>query len=375
LTFFTRQFVKEILFFFKKLNNLHYRLNYLFKNKHSIKSLIIFTCLFVLWGSVCWWLFYSIIYGKNEFKSSEDIQYILLPGKNADQVINELAELKVIENKIFFKLLIKFSGKEGNLIAGRYIFKNGVRNIEILNMLTNRNLLQYEKFTVYEGATLRYIGKLVETKLKLSSEKFLSECKNDSLLNILGLKGKVETLEGFLFPETYFLPLDITESGVVKILFNEFIKKVYTNPEISDQLQRKNKNLLDIIIIASIIQGETTDKDEMPVIAGVYYNRLKKGMKLEADPTVQYVIPDGPKQRLTFNDLKYDSPYNTYKHYGLPPAPINNPGLDAIKAALNPQEHNYYFFVTIGQGKHKFSETYEEHLKVIDRIKNSGEKK
>lgn len=357
--------------FFKKINNIYNGFSSTFKRKPLIKSLLVLICFFVLWGSVSWWLFYSIVYGKNEFKELGEVQYILLPGKNAEQVINELVELKVIQNKMFFKLLVKFSGKEGNLISGRYVFKSGVRNIDILNMLTDKNLLHYEKFTVYEGATLKYIGKLVETKLKLSSEKFFAECKNDSLLNILGLKGRVETLEGFLFPETYFLPLDITESGLVKILFNEFLKRVYNNPEIENNLQSKNKNLLEIIILASIIQGETTEKDEMPIIAGVYYNRLKKGMKLEADPTVQYIIPDGPKQQLTFQDLKYDSPYNTYRYYGLPPAPINNPGFDAIKAALNPQEHNYYFFVANGKGKHKFSETYEEHLKAIKEIRKN----
>ena len=372
MSFLTKRLTGKVLEFFKKSGDIHNRFSLVFKRNPLTKSLLILICFFVLWGSVSWWLFYSIVYGKNEFKELEEIQYILLPGKNADQVINELVELKVIQHKIFFKLLVKFSGKEGNLISGKYVFRSGIRNIDVLHMLTDKNLLKYEKFTVYEGATLKYIGKLVETKLKLSSEKFLSECKNDSLLNILGLKGKVETLEGFLFPETYFLPLDITESGLVTILFNEFLKRVYNNIEIKNGLQSKNKNLLEIITLASIIQGETTEKDEMPIIAGVYYNRLKKGMKLEADPTVQYVIPDGPKPRLTLQDLKYDSPYNTYRHYGLPPAPINNPGLDAIKAALNPQEHNYYFFVAIGQGRHKFSETYEEHLKTIEEIKKSS---
>jgi UPF0755 protein len=320
-------------------------------------------------------LLYSIVYGKNEFKNVEEIQYILLPGKNADQVINELVELKVIQHKVFFELLVKFSGREGNLIPGKYVFRSGIRNIDVLHMLTDKNLSRYEKFTVYEGATLKYISKLAESKLKLSAERFLSECKNDSLLSIIGLKGQVETLEGFLFPETYFLPFDISEAGLVKILFNEFLKRVYNNTEIKSELQSKNKSLLEIVILASIIQGETTQKEEMPIIAGVYYNRLEKGMKLEADPTVQYVIPEGPKQRLTFQDLKYDSPYNTYKYYGLPPAPINNPGLDAIKAALNPQKHNYYFFVAIGNGKHKFSETYKEHLRTIEEIKKNSSTK
>ena len=121
--------------------------------------------------------------------------------------------------------------------------------------------------------------------------------------------------------------------------------------------------------MASIVEGETRYFPEMKTIAGVYYNRLKKNMRLEADPTVQYSLPDGPKRRLTYSDLKYQSPYNTYLKKGLPPGPINNPGMDAILAALYPEEHKFLYFVAKGDGSHVFAENYEQHKKNVEQYR------
>jgi UPF0755 protein len=127
--------------------------------------------------------------------------------------------------------------------------------------------------------------------------------------------------------------------------------------------------------MASIVNGETNKKDEMARIAGVYYNRLKIGMKLQADPTIQYLQPYGPK-RLSYKDLKINSPFNTYKYSGLPPGPIDNPGKNAILAAVYPEKHHYLYFVADGKGGHKFARTFTEHLKNIqlyrDNLKSSS---
>jgi UPF0755 protein len=123
-----------------------------------------------------------------------------------------------------------------------------------------------------------------------------------------------------------------------------------------------------VLTMASIIDGETNKTEEMPVIAGVYYNRLRIGMRLQADPTVQYLIPGGWK-RLIYDDLNIDSPYNTYKFAGLPPGPINNPGKEAIRAALYPQKHKYIFFVADGNGGHKFAESYTQHLRLVNEYR------
>jgi UPF0755 protein len=136
----------------------------------------------------------------------------------------------------------------------------------------------------------------------------------------------------------------------------------------TDSLKLRAKELgysvHEVLTLASIIEGETKKPEEMPVIAEVYYNRLKRGMKLEADPTIQYLI-EGKWRRLLYKDLRKDNPYNTYMYYGLPPGPINNPGKTAILAALYPAEGDYLFFVADGNGGHKFARTYSEHLKNV----------
>jgi UPF0755 protein len=136
----------------------------------------------------------------------------------------------------------------------------------------------------------------------------------------------------------------------------------------ADSLQRRARQIKmtinEVLTMASIVEGETILDRERPIIAGLYYNRLRRRMKLEADPTIQYIISDGPR-RLLYLDLRTESPYNTYQKYGLPPGPINNPGRKSILAALYPAKHNYLYFVADGTGGHRFARTFEEHLKNV----------
>lgn len=353
------------------LRNLVYHIKYLSYRRLIVYSLIfILTDIFLLWFGT-----YRILYAKHYWDGTQDKKFFIKPGKNLDEILDDMKKEDIIASKFIFKVYVKFSGKENQVLSRRYLFVNGISNSELLNILTDKNMVQMEKFTLIEGLRIKQIAKIAENKLQLSAEKFISETENDSLINLLGLKGKIKNLEGFLFPDTYYLPLDVDEKGLVNIFFNEFRKRVLNNKEIMNSIENENKKLLDVVILASIIQGETNLKDEMPVISGVYYNRLRKRMKLEADPTIQYVLPDGPKPKLKYSDLKIDSPYNTYKYYGLPPGPINNPGLYAIKAAIEPDNNNFLFFVATGNGGHKFTETYTEHLKAVEEYKRNGDKK
>ena len=338
----------------------------IFSGRNFIVTCIAFIILDI---SLIWLISNRVLYAKYYWEGPDEKKMFIKPGKNFDEIIAELKQTDVVRRPLIFKLLVKISGKEDKIISKRYLFKNGISNSELLTLLTDRNMTQTEKFTLFEGIRIKQIAKAVENKLQLSREKFIEETENDSLINILGLRGKINNLEGFLFPDTYYLPLDVDEKKLVEMFFDEFRKRVLNNGEISKSLKKKNSGLLKTLTLASIIQGETRMTVEMPTISGVYHNRLKKRMKLEADPTIQYVLPDGPKVKLKYSDLKIDSPYNTYKYYGLPPGPINNPGLLAIMAALNPEENNFIFFVATGKGGHNFSETYGEHLKKIEEYK------
>lgn len=306
-------------------------------------------------------LFYSRYFWDGEIEKT----FIIEKGKNLDEIVSGLEKDDIISNSFLFKLAVKLTGKENQIIANTYIFINGMNNSELISLLTDKNLNQLIKFSVPEGFTLKRIARLAATKLSLSEKIFIAEASNDSLINILGLKGKIKDLEGFLFPDTYTVSPKITEKKLVNLLFNEFRKNVLDNEDLVLKMNQRKFSLLETITLASIIEGETRLVAEKPTIAGVYLNRLKKGMKLEADPTIQYILPDGPKNRLLYKDLRINSPYNTYLNKGLPPGPINNPGMSSIEAALNPEDHNYIFFVATGEGGHKFSENYEQHKNAI----------
>jgi UPF0755 protein len=342
----------------------------------SYKRLIIYCLVFVTLDIFLMWFgTYRILYAKHYWEGTQEKKFFIRPGKNLDEIIDDLKQNDVLKSRFIFKVYVKLSGKENQIISKRYIFNNGISNSELLNLLTDRNMVQMEKFTLIEGLRIKQIAKITETKLQLSGERFIKETENDSLINMLGLKGKAKNLEGFLFPDTYYLPLDVDEKGLVNILFNEFRKRVLNDNEVISGLKERKNKLLEVITLASIIQGETNVKEEMPTISGVYHNRIRKNMRLEADPTVQYALPDGPKPKLKYSDLKIDSPYNTYRYFGLPPGPINNPGLYAIRAAINPENNNLLFFVATGNGGHKFTETYREHLKAVEEYKKNTEKK
>jgi len=289
-----------------------------------------------------------------------DITLKIKKGDNLRNIAVELEEKQVIENKSIFILTGRFLGYQDEIIPGEYSFPNGLTNLDILKKITDPNSVRYFTMTIPEGMNIRQIGRLLQRQLGLDSAKFVEAAYNDSLTSLLGIDA--DNLEGYLFPDTYrisFSPSGNTEGEIVNMMAANFRKKI--TPEMQEEMEDENLDLKEVVTMASIIEGETRYEPEKKIIAGVYYNRLKKNMKLEADPTVQYAIPDGPKRRLVYSDLKYPSPYNTYLHRGLPPGPINNPGLSSIVAAIEPEDNNYLYFVAKGDGSHRFAETYNEH--------------
>lgn len=363
-----QNFGRKIIDFIKTSFKFIY--NY-FKNfDFSLKNVfILIYAVFVIFIISLLFISYNTYYKKHEIKG--EIRYKITQGKTFNDISEELEEKGIISSAFYFKIAGKLQEKDDKIISRGYIFKSDINNLELLDLLTNPSIDFSIRFTVLEGMRLKQISKLAENKLGLNAEIFLNETKNDSLINILGLKGKINNLEGFLFPDTYKIESGTSEKEIVNLLFNEFRRKIL----VKMNLQNNPKKLLEIITLASIVQGETTLESEMGIIAGVYTNRLSKRMRFEADPTIQYVIPNGPKQRLLKEDLKIESPYNTYKHLGLPPGPINNPGLKAIEAAVKPNKNEFLFFVATGKGGHKFSKTYKEHLIAVEEYRKNVKQK
>lgn len=309
-------------------------------------------------------LFFGVNYlffSKNFRNSNSEVIIKITRGDNLRTVAGRLEQNNVVFNKYSLIILGKIFGYQNNIIPGQYGFGNGLSNIEILKLISDPAITRTVTITIPEGMMIRQIGRLLQRQMMIDSARFVEEAKNDSLLKILDIRAG--NLEGYLFPDTYEVSFGTgnNEREIIRTMFMQFRKKMTL--DIYEEMKKKNLTLAELITMASIIEAETRYEPEKKTIAGVYYNRLKKKMKLEADPTVQYVLPDGPKKRLLFSDLKYPSPYNTYLNKGLPPGPINNPGWSSILAALYPEEHKFLYFAAKGDGSHRFAETFDEHKK------------
>lgn len=218
------------------------------------------------------------------------------------------------------------------------------------------------KVVVAEGATLVRIGELLEHAGLMSKQAFMRAATNPDVAAALGLQGP--TLEGYLFPETYHFSKGIPPGGVINKMVAQF-RSVFS-PAWAERARAMGLSMHQVVTLASIVEKETADPRERPLIAAVFLNRLKRNMRLESDPTVIYGLQsfDG---NLTEKDLRTPTPYNTYRIKGLPPGPICNPGKGAIEAVLFPADESYLYFVSKNDGTHHFSRTLAEHNRMVRR--------
>ncbi len=330
-----------------------------------VKKILIGVLLLILVGIGFSVFSYKNAFEKRNFANKADSKIITIPqGSLLPQISQILADSLILEDKFWFELAVKFSQKAPEFKAGTFHFEQGRTNQELIESLVNGKQVLV-KVTIPEGTTYKQIAKIFEKELGLNFKTFVSICEDSTFLNKFGITQK--NAEGYLLPETYFFPKSLTEEEAVEFLAEEqrkFWKNNYLGETLSQRL-KLSKN--EILTLASIIEGEAIIDSERTTISGVYVNRLEKGIKLQADPTIQYILPDAPK-RLLYKDLEIDSPYNTYLYKGLPPAPINNPGKNSILAALNPKEIPFIYFVATGDGGHTFTKTLKEHLKAKEKF-------
>ncbi|MCD6233923.1 MAG: endolytic transglycosylase MltG [Candidatus Marinimicrobia bacterium] len=272
------------------------------------------------------------------------------------QIADSLIQRGLIESRRRFYWSARLKGKTNELQAGAYRVPGGLTYGKLVNFLSAAQPLQI-RVTIPEGFEFEETAALLSRHFSFSQEDFLAYKDSATLFN---LPFDVTSMEGLLFPETYDFYENATPREIISRLIRQFLIEV--DDSLRQVIRQKGQTVEEIITLASIIQGEAMIHDEMPVIASVYYNRIKRGMKLQADPTIQYIVP-GPKIRLHQRHLEIDSPYNTYLYRGLPPGPVNSPGRDAILAAVFPDTTNYLYFVARGDGSHVFSRTHREHLR------------
>ncbi len=289
---------------------------------------------------------------------------VLEKGESLKSFLKKLDKKGVKVNPFIFRLYLKLTGHSKDLKAGEYMISTG-HSIKTLTETLVKGKIYLRRVVIWEGLDMFDIAHLMVRAGILSREEdFLNAATNPLLLKKMKVPGK--TAEGFLFPETYRFPRNSPPQRVVEKMIYTFWDRV--PPTLEAKCREMGFTLYDAVILASIIQKETFVKDEMPLISAVYHNRLKRGMRLQADPTVIYAIKltyGREKLPLSKKDLALNSPYNTYRHQGLPPGPICNPGLDAIKAAVNPAHVNYLYFVSKGDGTHHFSRTLAEHNSAV----------
>jgi len=293
-------------------------------------------------------------------------QIIIIEDGTSVPDIAELLENKgIIKHKVCFLVWSRLKGYSHRIKSGEYNLSPVMSPARILHVLT-RGLIVLHPVTFPEGYSAEQIAATLAQKIKMDKMVFLSLVRDPAILKKYNIPGA--SLEGYLYPDTYQFGRKQSPQSVIDTMVGRFNEAVSS---LKQRLAQSGMTLDKVVTLASIVEKETGSAKERPIIANVFLNRIKKGMRLESDPTVIYGIRNFNGD-LTRDDLKRYSPYNTYVIEGLPPGPISNPGLDSIKAVLYPAGTDYLYFVSKNNGTHYFSRTLEEHNRAVATYQRAG---
>lgn len=334
--------------------------------------------LWIVLGILCVLLFVAIYFGVTMFSEynskgvleGETITIEIEQGEGTWDIAEKLKEAGLIRYQSVFYLKARNMGATSKLRYGTFeIYKEAGLEAIIESLVSGGAKKEENMFTVPEGYTIEQIAVKLEEEGFCSESEFLQAVEQDYdywFLESIPADADVRyRLQGFLYPETYAIADDMTAEDIVVTMLEQF-GNMYTK-EMEAKATALGKTTYEVVIEASIIERETSVDSEKVMIAGVIKNRLEDGMKLQIDPTFLYPITEGLYNitDVTYEHTQYDSPYNTYKYTGLPPGPIANPALSSLEAAINPADHDYFFYHTDtdkNDGSHLFTKTYQEHL-------------
>lgn len=277
------------------------------------------------------------------------------------KIAKQLKEEAIITHEVKFYFLSRFQGNLNQIKAGEYLLYTNMKPLEVLDTLVSGRTYLY-RATIPEGYNMYEIAKILSSIPLVSEQEFLSKAQDPFLLRDLNIDGP--SVEGYLFPETYFFSKPVTSEMIIRTMVKRFNEN-YTD-EIQFKAQKLGLTRKKVVILASIIEKETGLAEERRLISAVFHNRLRINMKLQSDPTVIYGIKNF-NGNLTKKHLLTPSPYNTYTLYGLPYGPVANPGKETLEATVNPASANYLYFVSRNDGSHIFSTTYKDHLKAVQQ--------
>lgn len=295
-------------------------------------------------------------------QSTMKITVEIAAGRNFADICRELKNKGVIKYAWALDALGRFRKADTKISAGEYELSPAMDPRSILHKLISGDVIK-RQITVKEGFTIKDIARALETAGIIKAEDFEREASDPRLLSKAGISAA--SFEGYLFPETYFFSRPVSAQTIIWTMLEEGER--HWPREFTEKAEKMRLSRHEVLTLASIIEKESGNVDEQPLISSVFHNRLSQVMKLQSDPTVIYGLPNF-NGNLTKEDLQNPHPYNTYVNFGLPPGPIANPGLSAIKAALFPKQTTFLFFVADGSGKHVFSTTLAEHNEAVARF-------
>ena len=288
----------------------------------------------------------QMIYSPKDFNSDEEVLFKISNGEGGKEIAQNLEKHDLIKSDFLFKLYAVLQGGSKKLQAGTYLLSPSMSVAKIFKKIVSGDALK-EKITIIEGWNLRDIAWYFENKAMFQAEELLE--LSETFEN---------KLEGYLFPDTYFIDKDTALGDIVRIMLDNFDKKV--SPELRQEIENQGKSISQIITMASLLEKEVRDYQDKQIVSGVLWKRMKIGMPLQVDATISY-ITHKKTSKISKAETQIDSPYNTYIYRGLPRGPICNPGLDSIKAAVYPEESDYWYYLSSLEGETIFSKTLEEH--------------
>ena len=333
----------------------------LFYHRRKSKKLkiIIFLAIIILLMAV----FYNYQISRPASTNPRLVNFMIESGQSSTAISQNLINAELIRSPIFFELYAWLSGSDDKLQPGQYQLPGNLSIKDVLKIITAVKLIKEKQIRIIEGWTLTDIGEYLEQQGIAAKDEFMTAVQHKQQwwdnYNFLVDKPRDVDLEGYLFPDTYRIYEGAKLQTVLVKMLDNFDRKI--TPELRAEIKKQDKTLHEIITLASILEKEVNAYEDRRTIAGIFYRRLSLGMGLQSDSTLNYVTGVDVARNAREN-LDLDSPYNTYKYRGLPPGPISNPGLSAIKAAIYPRSVPYLYFLTTPDGVVIYSRTYEEHV-------------
>ena len=302
-----------------------------------------------------------LISGAGLRGEDEPVTVAVEQGDTLSSVAGKLEEVGVVGSSLLFELEARYNGWDNEIKPGEYRFVPGEAREEILRTLSSGDSISAFTITIPEGLTLEQTARVVEEESGVPAEEFEAAAEKTDYDYAFLDDPNIGTTEGFLFPKKYQFEGETSAEQIVDRLLEQYLVE---KRELGFEAAKKRLNLTEyeLVTVASLVEKESANPEERSLIAGVIYNRIRSGMPLQIDATIRYVLGK-PKENLSLDDLEIESPYNTYKNRGLPPSPIASPSQESIRAALEPAETDYLYYVLEAGGKeHFFTDDYDEFL-------------